>query len=51
MGRNFIGVEKDRDYFAIACKRIAEAYDQPDLFVAPPAREAAASTPDVFTAA
>lgn len=32
-GRSFIGVELDEDYFNIACKRIKEAYDQPDIFV------------------
>jgi DNA modification methylase len=31
-GRNFIGIEIDRDYFAIAQKRIAEAERQPILF-------------------
>ena len=32
-GRSFIGIELDEDYFEIACKRIREAYDQPDIFV------------------
>lgn len=32
-GRSFIGIELDEDYFNIACKRIKEAYDQPDIFV------------------
>lgn len=32
-GRKFIGIELDEDYFNIACKRIKEAYDQPDIFV------------------
>ena len=36
MGRRFIGIELDEKYFDIACKRIEEAYKQPDLFVAPP---------------
>lgn len=49
-GRRFIGVEAEPRYFDIACKRIAEAYDQPDLFITPPPREEA-STPDLFTAA
>ena len=35
-GRAFIGIERDPDYFAIACKRIDEAYRQPDMFVQPP---------------
>ena len=33
MGRKFIGIELDEDYFNIACKRIKEAYDSPDMFV------------------
>lgn len=38
MGRAFIGIELDPDYFDIACRRIAEAYAQPDLLIdAPPA--------------
>ena len=36
LGRKGIGIELDPDYFAIACKRVDEAYRQPDLFVAPP---------------
>ena len=36
MGRSGIGIELDPDYFEIACKRVEEAYRQPDLFVAPP---------------
>ena len=36
MGRKGIGIELDPDYFEIACKRVEEAYAQPDLFVAPP---------------
>ncbi len=37
-GRKFIGIELDPDYFDIACKRIEEAYRQPDMFVTPPAK-------------
>jgi len=33
MGRKFIGIELDEDYFNIACKRIEEAYASPDMFV------------------
>lgn len=33
MGRRFIGIELDEGYFDIACKRIKEAYAQPDMFV------------------
>ena len=36
MGRKGIGIEKDPDYFQIACDRVQKAYDQPDLFVEPP---------------
>ena len=36
LGRKFIGIEIDPDYFKIACDRIRKAYDQPDLFVAQP---------------
>ncbi len=40
LGRRFIGIEIERRYFDIACRRIEEAYAQPDLFVAPPAAPA-----------
>lgn len=33
LGRKFIGVEIDEGYFNIACKRIRDAYNQPDMFV------------------
>ena len=36
LGRKGIGIELDPDYFDIACRRVEEAYRQPDLFVAPP---------------
>ena len=36
LGRKFIGIELEPRYFDIACERIQKAYDQPDLFVAPP---------------
>ena len=35
-GRKGIGIEIDPDYFDIACKRVDEAYRQPDLFIEPP---------------
>jgi len=38
LGRKFIGIEIERKYFEIACQRIREAYDQPDLFIEPPAK-------------
>jgi len=36
LGRRFIGIEIEERYFQIACERIQKAYDQPDLFIAPP---------------
>lgn len=39
MGRKFIGIELDEDYFDIACKRIEVAYRQPDLFIEPPTKQ------------
>lgn len=33
MGRKFIGIELDPDYFDIACERIRETYRQPDMFI------------------
>ncbi|MGI9489071.1 MAG: DNA-methyltransferase [Geminicoccaceae bacterium] len=35
-GRKFIGIEIEPKYFDIACKRIEEAYAQPDLFIPEP---------------
>jgi len=35
-GRNGTGIERDPDYFAIACKRVDEASRQIDLFIPPP---------------
>jgi DNA modification methylase len=35
LGRRFIGIELDPDYFDIACRRIEEAYKQPRLFEEP----------------
>jgi len=32
MGRRFIGIEKDKKYFDIACERIERAYSQGDMF-------------------
>jgi len=32
MGRSFIGIEMHEPYFDLACKRIREAYAQPDMF-------------------
>lgn len=36
MGRKFIGIEREPEYFEIACKRIRDAYAQPDMFINPP---------------
>jgi site-specific DNA-methyltransferase (adenine-specific) len=36
LGRRFIGIEIEERYFEIACKRIEQAYAQPDLFIEPP---------------
>jgi DNA modification methylase len=36
-GRQFTGIEIDRRYFDIACKRIQAALDAPDMFIEPPA--------------
>lgn len=33
MGKKFIGIERERKYFDIACKRIDDAYAQPDMFI------------------
>ena len=33
LGRRFVGVEKDAGYFDIACRRIAAALKEPDLFI------------------
>lgn len=38
LGRRFIGIELDERYFDIACKRIEEAYRQPDIFIDRPAK-------------
>ena len=37
-GRRFIGVERDASHFAIACKRIEQAYAQGQLFEPEPSR-------------
>lgn len=33
LGRKFIGIEIEPKYFDIACKRIEDAYKQPDMFI------------------
>jgi len=37
LGRKGIGIELDPDYFEIACRRVEEAYRQPDMFIPKPA--------------
>ena len=36
LGRKFIGIEIEPRYFDIACKRIEQAYAQPDMFIERP---------------
>jgi hypothetical protein len=57
-GLKFIGIEIDKGYFDIACRRIEDAYKQLDMFVAPlskkerqAAERAAAPTIEDFLAA
>ena len=33
LGRKFIGIEIEPKYFDIACRRIEQAYQQPDMFI------------------
>jgi len=35
MGRSGTGIELDPEYFDIACKRVEETANQPDLFIEP----------------
>jgi len=35
LGRRFIGVEKRADFFELACRRIADAHNQANLFASP----------------
>lgn len=37
MGRLFVGIERSEKYFDIACRRVAEALKQPDMFIEKPA--------------
>lgn len=37
LGKTFIGIEREPSYFDIACRRIEQAYKQPDLFIEKPA--------------
>ena len=47
-GRNFIGIEIDKDYFNIAKDRIAQAQLQPRLFADKPASEPEAKQGDLW---
>ena len=38
LGRKFIGIEIERKYFDIACRRIEEATRQPDMFIKRPSK-------------
>jgi site-specific DNA-methyltransferase (adenine-specific) len=40
LGRTFVGIELDPDYFAIACRRLQDEYDQVRLFALPAPRTA-----------
>lgn len=33
LGKKFIGIEQDKEYFDLACKRIDDAYKQGDIFL------------------
>ncbi|NTG20021.1 site-specific DNA-methyltransferase [Agrobacterium rhizogenes] len=37
-GLSCVGIEKSEEYFEIACKRVRDAYSQPDMFIAPAAK-------------
>ena len=37
LGRKFVGIERDEQFFDIACRRIEAAYAQPDIFIPRPA--------------
>lgn len=47
MGRKFIGIEREPAYFDIACRRIEEAYKQPDMFIKQPAVQPKQETMDI----
>ena len=35
MGRSFIGIEREKQYFDVACERIEKAQLQTDMFIQP----------------
>lgn len=47
LGRSFIGIEIHEAYFDLACRRIEEAYRQPDMFVSAPKKRVDAA--DLFS--
>lgn len=47
-GRSFVGIEVDQTYFEVACRRIEQAYRQPDLFVSRPAEKPQQLTMDAL---
>lgn len=51
LGRKFIGIEIEPKYFDIACRRIEEAYKQPDMFIEQGKREKPEAPPDMFAEA
>lgn len=46
LGRKFIGIERDRKHFEIACRRIEDAQRMGDLFIAP--AQSKPETADIF---
>lgn len=48
LGRQFIGIERHKPYFDIACRRIEAAYRQRDMFIPAPAVVKDAGARDLF---
>ena len=48
MGREFIGIEINKEYFDIACERIEYAQRQADLFIETEDDAIAASIPELL---
>ena len=46
LGRKFVGIEIEPKYFEIACRRIEEAYRQPDFFIEPPKKAEQLALPE-----
>ncbi len=47
-GRACVGIEKNEEYFEIACRRVRDAYSQPDMFMAPSSKPAKADQFDLL---